>query len=176
MEEYFLQQNKLRNYALFILGINTALRISDLLTLKWEDVYDFQRKEIKKHIVICEQKTNKWNCIAINKKIKNCLDMLLKEKKRYPEEYLFQSRKKNNRAITRNQAYIIIKQAANRNAIYNNISCHSLRKTFGYHAWKRGIPPAVIMDIYNHSNMAVTKRYLSIDQDERDEVFYTVEL
>ena len=57
-----------------------------------------------------------------------------------------------------------------------NISCHSLRKTFGYHAWKHGIQPALIMNLYNHSSMENTKRYLSIDQDERDSVYLNIEL
>ena len=46
-----------------------------------------------------------------------------------------------------------------------------MRKTFGYHAWKKGIPPAVIMDIYNHSSIEITKAYLSINQDDRDDVY-----
>ena len=52
-----------------------------------------------------------------------------------------------------------------------HISCHSLRKTFGYHAWKQSVPPAMLMDIYNHSSYQITKRYLGIDQDDKDQVF-----
>ncbi len=51
-----------------------------------------------------------------------------------------------------------------------------MRKTFGYHAWKTGGQPALIMDIYNHSNIEITKRYLSIDQDERDNLFNKINL
>lgn len=51
-----------------------------------------------------------------------------------------------------------------------------MRKTFGYHAWKQGIPPALLMDIYNHSSYRITKRYLGIEQDERDDIFLTIDI
>ena len=44
MKEYYLTKNNYRDYALFVIGINTALRISDLLHLKWQDVYDTQSR------------------------------------------------------------------------------------------------------------------------------------
>ena len=91
-----------------------------------------------------------------------------------PSEYVFKSRVGSNRPIGRNRAYVIIKQACKNLGYDENISCHSLRKTFGYHAWKQGISPAVIMSIYNHSSMEITKRYLSIEQDDRDEAFQNI--
>lgn len=39
-----------------------------------------------------------------------------------------------------------------------------------------GVPPALIMSIYNHSSLEITKRYLSIDQDDKDEVFLNMNL
>ena len=77
------------------------------------------------------------------------------------EYYLFQSRQRGNQHIGRNRAYVLIKNAWRDLGYEGNVSCHSLRKTFGYHAWKSGISPAVIMTIYNHSSMEITKRYLA---------------
>lgn len=88
-----------------------------------------------------------------------------------PETYIFLSQKGENRPIHRSRAYVIIKEAVAMLDIEGNISCHSLRKTFGYQAWKRGVPPAVIMEIYNHSSLKITKRYLAINQDDKDQVF-----
>ena len=67
-------------------------------------------------------------------------------------------------------------KAAEETGIDGNVSCHSLRKTFGYHAWKQGVPPAMLMMIYNHSSYQITKRYLGIIQEEKDDVFYHVQL
>ena len=114
-----------RNYCLIVMGLNTALRISDLLRLKWDNVYNY-----------------------------TC---------RY-------------QPISRTQAYRIVKTAAGRTVQDEHISCHSLRKTFGYHAWKNGTPPALLMDVYNHSSYEITQHYLGIEQDERDEIYLKLEL
>ena len=52
----------------------------------------------------------------------------------------------------------------------------ALRKTFGYHAWQQGTPPALLMNLYNHSSYQITKRYLGIGQDERDQVYLQINL
>ena len=117
---------------------------------------------------------------ALNNNTIACLNLLREKLGQVqpiqPEEYILKSRKGKNSPIGRNRAYTIIKRASNMLGIEGNISCHSLRKTFGYHAWKQGIPPALIMDLFNHSSIEITKRYLSIDQDERDSVYLSIEL
>lgn len=173
IKNYFLRRNKWRDYTLFVLGINTSLRISDLLSLKWNDVYNFDSRVFRKHLVIIEKKTQKKNIIALNSHALDALkvysshlsDLFL------PEYYIFLNGSHKNVPIKRNRAYNIIRQAAKDNGIEGVICCHSLRKTFGYHAWKMGVPSAIIMEIYNHSSIEVTKRYLSIDQDDKDDVF-----
>lgn len=92
------------------------------------------------------------------------------------DEYLFQSRKGTNQPLSRSQAFRIIKEAALSAGLNQHVSCHSLRKTFGYHAWQQGIPPALLMDIYNHSSYRITERYLGIEQDDKDNVFLNIEL
>ena len=88
-----------------------------------------------------------------------------------PEDYIFTKRTTPHRPINRSQAFRIVQKAAECTTHSHNISCHSLRKTFGYHAWKQGTQPALLMDIYNHSSYSVTKRYLGINQDEKDGIF-----
>ena len=177
LKNYFLDREEYRNYLLVTFGLNTALRISDILTLKWKDVYQFDRKIFSKYIYITEQKTQKQNQILLNATIIDAIKIYLKNNpKATKEEYLFKSAKQPSKAITRIQAYRIIKRAAEKLEIEGTISCHSLRKTFGYHAWKSGAEPALIMNVYNHSSFQITKRYLGIEQDDKDELFFKINL
>ena len=169
-----------RNQLLIIMGLNTALRISDILSLKWESVYDFDRKKFKSHIVLIEEKTGKTSTIFINQNIHKALEEYkdyLRKNKKAPRRYQYIFRHSNkNTPISRIQAFRIIKEAADYNNIPGIICCHSLRKTFGYHAWKQGASPVVLMNIFNHSSYQITKRYLGIEQDDRDMIFEQIVL
>ncbi len=177
LKNYFLDKEEYRNYLLVTFGLNTALRISDILTLKWRDVYQFDKKIFAKYIYITEQKTQKQNQILLNQTIIDAIKIYMKNNpKIQPEEYLFKSSKRPFEPITRIQAYRIIRGAAEKLQLEGNISCHSLRKTFGYHAWKSGAEPALIMNIYNHSSFQITKKYLGIEQDDKDSLFFKINL
>ncbi|MDR2088079.1 MAG: hypothetical protein LBP73_01855 [Clostridiales Family XIII bacterium] len=41
LSNYYFKRGQFRNCCLIVLGVHTALRVSDLLRLTWEDVYDF---------------------------------------------------------------------------------------------------------------------------------------
>lgn len=169
-----------RNEVLIIIGLNTALRISDILSLQWNMVYDFTKEEYHTHIVLKEKKTGKLSRIYINHNVIEVLSryqqaQLLREKPVGPDDFLF-GHENENIPISRIQAFRIIKKAAEDCSIQGNICCHSLRKTFGYHAWKQGISPVLLMNIYNHSSFQVTKRYLGIEQDDRDQIFRQIYL
>lgn len=177
LKEYFLKKEETRNYLMIVMGMNTSLRISDILQLRWKDVYNFKKSRYKKHITLIEQKTGKANVVALNAAIIEALERQRRKEKDFEETiFLFKSRKGENQPITRVRAYTIIKEAVVELGMEGNISCHSLRKTFGYQAWKNGIPPALLMSIYNHSSYEITKRYLGISQDERDKVFLEMTL
>ena len=169
-----------RNKLLIVLGLNTALRISDILSLKWGIVYDFERNSYRDHIIITEQKTGKRTQIYMNSSVLDALEqykqsMELNQSEVCSKNYLFTHSNKNI-PITRTQAFRIIKEVADYYNLSGVISCHSLRKTFGYHAWKRGVPPVLLVTIFNHSSFNVTKRYLGIEQEDRDNIFKKVTL
>lgn len=172
MNYYKTEQTNHRNYAMIVLGLYSALRISDILNLKWSDIYDFKGGRLKSAITVTEQKTGKTNNFALNTHVQQAFYLYLHKKSISADEYVFCQRLHPNKPICRSQAYRIVRKAAD-STVFNatHISCHSLRKTFGYHAWKQGTPPALLMDIYNHSSYKVTKRYLGISQDERNSVY-----
>ncbi len=174
LAEYFMRRGEFRNYALFVLGVYTALRIGDLLELRWEDVYDEKREQFRTHISLTEQKTGKHKEIALNEQAIAALRLYFPHRK---GSYIFASRNNTDRPITRTQAWRIIRNAVTATGATGHISCHSLRKTWGYHAWNSGkVSPVVIMDIYNHSNYEVTKRYLGVAQDDLDKAYLKMEL
>lgn len=171
---YKENQPNIRNYTLIIAGLNTALRINDILNLTYDMVY--KDNNVKTHIVLTERKTGKKNCIYLNKELRAALlnyHKFLTDSDIYKKgnTYLFPSPKNTNQPLSRFQAYRIIRNAAKILNLDETISCHSLRKTFGYHAWKQGKDPVVIMTIFNHSSFHITKRYLCIEQDDKDNIF-----
>jgi integrase len=169
LTDFYLARGQHRNRCLIMLGVYTALRVSDVLRLKWDDVYDFKRKRVQKSISVTEKKTGKTKIIALNKHAVRALDAYAKSSAA-PGAFII-ANARTGKAICRVQAYRIIRAAAEALDLPGRVSCHSLRKTFGYHSWKNGVSPAVIMEIYNHSSFAVTKRYLGVTQDDQNEAY-----
>lgn len=165
-----------RNHMLIVIGLNSALRISDLLHLSYGDLFDFAKEKWKSHIVVQERKTGKINRIYVNKEISGIINQYIEITQKTAHDWLFDSRLQNSQPLSRYQAFRIIKEAADYAGLGPEISCHSLRKTFGYYAWKQGTPPALLMNIYNHSTYQITKRYLCIDQDDKDSVFEKIDI
>ena len=171
---YYLNKGKIRNYVLIVLGLCTALRISDLLRLRWDDVYDFEKGCVKHSIGIVEKKTRKPKTIALNQAAVSALALFATSSAR-KGRFLIENPNTLN-AISRIQAYRIIRAAAEALCLQVRVSCHSLRKTFGYHAWKNGTSPVVIMEIYNHSSLETTRRYLGVSQDDKNKVYLGLDL
>ena len=148
-----------RNYLLFVTGINTGLRISDLLNLRVKDVRG------KTHIIINEKKTGKTKKFLINNRLKEKLDVYIE--RMGDEEYLFKSQKGDNKPISRVQAYRILRKAAE-NIGLESVGTHTLRKTFGYHHYQQHKDVAVLQELFNHSAPSVTLDYIGINQDVMD--------
>ncbi len=155
----FLKSKNQRDYVLFMFGIYTGLRISDILKLRVRDVKG------KDYVYIREKKTGKEKRFPINAELKPVIEEFIREKRDY--EYLFKSPNYPNKAITRQQAYNILTKAGNAFGI-NAIGTHTLRKTFGYHMYQQTHDAVTLQDIFNHSHISETLRYIGINQDNKD--------
>ena len=155
-----------RIYLMFMVGIYTGLRVSDLVRLRAGHV----RGE---EIILIEEKTDKEQVLPVAVILQRVIaDMTAGMD---DEDYLFPSRNRRRdgsvKPIETRTAYDDMQKIADRFGLRGSIGCHTLRKTFGYHAWKQGTSPVLLMDVYNHSSFVITKRYLGIDQDDRDMLF-----
>ncbi|KLA27753.1 hypothetical protein B4080_4492 [Bacillus cereus] len=144
-----------RDYIMFLIGINTGLRVGDLLKLKTNDV----RK--KKKITIHEGKTKKSRMIK--------LDNIYAEIQEYvnsvDSEWLFPSRK-GDKPITTTQAYRQLNKAAEMADITEGVGTHTMRKTFGYWFYKQTKDVAKLQAILNHSHPQITLTYIGITEEE----------
>ena len=126
LAEYFLEKGQLRNYTMIIMGAYTALRINDLLRLQWDDVYDEERQAFCTHVTLTEKKTGKTKTIALNQQIIGALCQCYPHRR---AKYIFASNRKEDKAISRVQAWRIIHAAVAALGICGKIGCQSLRKT-----------------------------------------------
>lgn len=168
-----LKQQSLRDYCLFVLGINSGLRISDLLKLRISDVAE--KGKVKDRIRLRENKTNKFKDFPISDNAKSAIREYLKSRQYNENEPLFISRK-NKGFLLRQRAYKILNEVARSIGIKEKIGTHTLRKTFGYHAYNSGYDIAIIQKLFNHSSPSVTLRYIGITQDEMDDVYLSLDL
>jgi len=175
MANYFLDNEQIRNLAIFVINLYTALRVSDILSLRWDDVFDFATNKVRISLTTTEKKTGKQKIIALNADIILVLTLFADESAKQGG-FLFESPRKPGQALCRQQFNRILAKAAEAVGIEGRVSSHAFRKTFGYFAWKANTPQELILDIYNHSSWKVTRRYLGITQDDINAVYLGMEL
>lgn len=167
-------QQRFRDLLLFTVGVNTALRISDLLKLQVGHFFT-ETGKVQSRFWIKEEKRGKRHEVIINDSIQEILEDYVKvypDLAKYPERPIFFNPRKNgfNQSIARGQAWKFISQICHEVGLQGNFGTHTLRKTWGYHARLNGVDLALIMHKLNHSNLAYTKRYLGITDDELEAV------
>ncbi|MEK8018000.1 MAG: tyrosine-type recombinase/integrase [Candidatus Parabeggiatoa sp.] len=166
-----------RDLALFVMGINTALRASDLLGLKTDQV---QHLSVGDSLVVHERKTKKNRRITINHAAHKVLRTWLEQNS---SEWLFPSQRRE-KVLSVQALNVLVKKWCEAVHIESgikqngtNYGSHTLRKTFGY--WQRidaGVPIHTLMKIFNHSSQGITLTYLGIQEEEIEEVYMNYEL
>lgn len=167
-------QGRYRDLLLFVVGINTALRVSDLLDLRIGDFVD-EAGQVRDRFWIREEKRGKRHEVVINDSIREALEAF---RTAYPEveassdHFMFFNTRTNDytQPITRQQVWVFVSSICRDAGLRGNYGTHSLRKTWGYHARMNGVDLALIMHKLNHSDLAYTKRYLGVTDEELEEV------
>lgn len=152
-----------RDHLLFVLGVNNGLRVTDLIRLKVKDVRELRSGDT---LTVRETKTGKNNMLVINKSVFKALNKYLTDLDPDDDAYLFPSRKGNGHLQSQAVGTLIQNwtRAINLKGLYGT---HTLRKTWGYiQRTKFGVGFEIICKRYNHSNPAVTMRYLGIQDKE----------
>jgi integrase len=167
-----------RDELMFLMGINTALRISDLLALNVGDVMD-GRGKVAADIELKERKTGKSKKFPLNRVLREALGAYFSGRKAGEGidlgAPLFPSRQ-GGAAISRWRARQIL-SAAGEAVGLSHIGTHSLRKTFGYHVYQRtGGNLGLVQKLLNHSSSADTLRYIGIDREQMDSTYMELNL
>jgi integrase len=169
---YYLNGKDPKYGLLFKFGLNTGLRISDILPIKVKDIYT-NNGHFREYLILKERKTGKEKKIKINEALKKEIKNYMKIKNLTQEDYFFSSKKGGH--IGRVQSYRILREAAEAAGI-ENFGTHSLRKTWGYWTYKMSRHNiGLIMDTFNHSSQRITLRYIGINQDQKDELYSLVQ-
>lgn len=180
----YLKETNVRNFAIFVVGVNVLLRAGDLLSLKWNDVLD-DNGEFKKSLWITEEKTDKKREVRLNQDAIEALKMYKDSLKKFGiDAYIFESRKVNkngDKKLDVKALHKIIKDTCKELGIKGNYGTHTLRKTGAYHMYTTHIAnnPTIIsylQKILNHSSQATTLRYIGIEAEEIDDLFDSLKL
>jgi integrase len=160
-----------RDLALFVVGINTNLRASDILGLTIGQVHDLR---IGDEIVLKERKTGKERRITVNAEVLDAITRLLESRRNGGKvlddaEPLFVGQRGRMTVPTLSRMVSQWCEAIN---LKGNYGSHSMRKTFGYHQRTRlNTSVAELMVMFNHSNQRQTLDYLCIQPDEIREAY-----
>lgn len=156
-----LKNTNPKYHALFLVGIHTGLRISDMLRLK---VRDIRAAEIR----IRQQKNKKWVTLPILPDLRRGIAEYISDKEDH--DWLFESRQRKlkskvKRELDRSTVYKMLNKTCKKYGLCS-VGCHTTRKTFGYHLYmtsEKNI--GLLMEIFGHSDPSITLRYIGITQD-----------
>lgn len=152
---FFLRRtkNSKRDVFLFLFGLNTGLRMSDIVKLKVRDIN-------KPEPIITEKKTGKKKRLFLDG-IQDIVQEYIKDMN--DDDYLFPSRQGGHITVnTIYKLYIKIGRELGR----DDIGCHTLRKTYGRFYYLKTHDIATLMYLFNHSSEKITKRYIGITDDD----------
>ncbi|MGM8214577.1 tyrosine-type recombinase/integrase [Bacillaceae bacterium W0354] len=169
----YLKKHSKRDYLLFVFGINTGIRISEWLQIKVYEVWD--GREAYELITIHEKNTQQKKHYYLNSNVQAALKEYIELTKISANQYLFKS-KHYEKPISRQQAYQMINKVTKEIGQPGQIGTHTIRKTFGYHAYRKGIAVSILRSIFGHGSNSETLKYIGITKDEEHHIKVDVNL
>ena len=172
-----LEKDEDYKFSLLIsIGVFTGLRISDLLTLKYSDLLgnDVLR--------ITEKKTKKVRSIKINKDLKDIIERIVSKMKVSELNTLIFLNRFGTKSIDKSYVNVRLKEIFSRYRIKvgGNVSTHTFRKTLGRRVMEvnnySNESLVLLMELFGHSSMSITKRYLGIREQEIHDVYDSLTL
>jgi len=164
-----------RNYTIFQTGKATLLRVSDVMALKYTDVFD-DYDDLRKNAYIHDKKTGKANTLYL-KPIKR--DLLIYQtwllENHIKSEWLFPSMQRPDRHVSEKQFYKVMAKTGDLLSI-NYLGTHTMRKTGAYRVYvQSNYNIALVMRLLNHSSQQMTLAYLGLDQESREQMLDQVD-
>lgn len=180
IKESFAGEYALRDRALFVFGLKTGFRISEILTIRVGavchqgrilDAVAVKRRHMKKK--------TEGRVVPLHQEVREVFEDLIASMKENGEvsgeTFLFQSRKGCNQAISRTQAWRILKNAFNRNDINGQLGTHSMRKTFADRMYEKLNRDLIkTQKALSHRNINSTVSYLSFKEEEISEAILSL--
>lgn len=160
-------KNRPRDHCLFIMGINTNLRASDLVAITAGKV---RGKKVGDVFEIREKKTGKVRFVTMNRPMHEAIESLLSSRHFLNRDPIFWSRKGG--AIGTKTVYRMVKRWCGDVGLQGNYGAHTMRKTWGYmQRTVHHVDIEKLMDCFNHASPRTTLRYLGIEREEIRDVF-----
>lgn len=190
ISDWFIDQGRLRDNMLFIVGINFGLRVSDLLTLRFSHLIDDQFR-FKTTFPILEKKTKntrkvqKNRYITINDAVVDAVTLYLENTPGVKlSDYMFRSESNRggnvNKPMHRNSVERILKEVGEAVGLSAHVATHTLRKTFAYHQMlmSNNDPRKLLLlqKMFGHSTSAQTLDYIGITGEEIEEAYMKLNL
>lgn len=164
-----------RNLCLFTMGINTAYRANELLSLTVGQVAYLKAGDL---LDIKQSKNKKYRPTAINSVTLDAVQYWLQHhpKAEHPDAPLFLSNR-GDKALTVSALSNLVKKWCREIELSGNYGSHTLRKTWGYHQRVQNqTSVALLMRAYGHAKEAQTIEYLCVLQEEVVSLYYTLKL
>ena len=164
-----------RNYTIFQVGKATLLRISDILTLQWTDVFDDQGN-VRQNTYLHDRKTGKANRLYLKPVVGDLLAyQRWLEQENIISEWLFPSTKHPDQHITEKQFYKVMAKVGDLLDL-DYLGTHTMRKTGAYRVYMQSnYNIGLVMHLLNHSSESMALAYLGLDQASTEEMLYNID-